>query len=186
MIAAPDLQYAAACWLVDAITRGTGATRWVVSPGSRSTPLVLALHALGGAAAPRHRRARGGLLRAGRGPRDGRARAAALHQRDRARAHYLPAIIEASETRLPMLVVSADRPPELHGWGANQTIAQHGIFGAFVRAELDLGTPESLASIEAWAPRLVHFLEAGLAGAGRGAAAPQRATARAARAQRVA
>ena len=47
MIAAPDLQYTAACWLVDAITRGTGATRWVVSPGSRSTPLVLALHALG-------------------------------------------------------------------------------------------------------------------------------------------
>ncbi|MBK6809843.1 MAG: 2-succinyl-5-enolpyruvyl-6-hydroxy-3-cyclohexene-1-carboxylic-acid synthase [Sandaracinaceae bacterium] len=163
MIAAPDLQYTAACWLVDAITRGTGATRWVVSPGSRSTPLVLALHALG---VPLHHviDERAAAFFALGVARETGVPAPLLCTSGTALAHYLPAIIEASETRLPMLVVSADRPPELHGWGANQTIAQHGIFGAFVRAELDLGTPESLAQLETWGPRLSHFIEAGLVG----------------------
>lgn len=163
MIAAPDLQYAAACWLVEAITRGTGATRWVVSPGSRSTPLVLALHALG---VPLHHviDERAAAFFALGVARETGVPAPLLCTSGSALAHYLPAVIEASETRLPMLVVSADRPPELHGWGANQTIAQHGLFGGFVRAELDLGTPESLAQLETWGPRLVRFLEAGLAG----------------------
>lgn len=160
MIAAPDLQYAAACWLVDTITRSTGTPRWVVSPGSRSTPLVLALHALG---VPLHHviDERAAAFFALGVARETGVPAPLLCTSGTALAHYLPAIIEASETRLPMLVVSADRPPELHGWGANQTIAQQGIFGAFVRAELDLGTPESLAQIETWGPRLAQFLAAG-------------------------
>lgn len=163
MIAAPDLQYAAACWLVDAVTRGTGATRWVVSPGSRSTPLVLALHALG---VPLHHviDERAAAFFALGVARETGVLAPLLCTSGTALAHYLPALIEASETRLPMLVLSADRPPELHGWGANQTIAQHGIFGRFVRAELDLGVPESLAQVEDWGPRLTHFLSAGLVG----------------------
>ncbi|MCA9575813.1 MAG: 2-succinyl-5-enolpyruvyl-6-hydroxy-3-cyclohexene-1-carboxylic-acid synthase [Polyangiales bacterium] len=158
-----DLQYASARFLVGAITRATGTTRWVVSPGSRSTPLVLALHQLG---VPLHHvidERAAAFFALGVARETGRV-APLLCTSGTALAHYLPAVIEASETRLPMLVVSADRPPELHGWGANQTITQRGLFGAFVREELDLGCASSLADVDAWRARLSTFLRAGLAG----------------------
>ncbi|MDX9707397.1 MAG: 2-succinyl-5-enolpyruvyl-6-hydroxy-3-cyclohexene-1-carboxylic-acid synthase, partial [Azospira sp.] len=56
-------------------------------------------------------------------------------------ANWLPAVIEADLGALPLLLLSADRPPELHGWGANQTIAQAGLFAGQVRAAHDPGAP---------------------------------------------
>lgn len=56
-------------------------------------------------------------------------------------ANYFPAIIEASKSNLPLIVVSADRPKEQVLSGDNQTINQNKIFGEYVRAELDLGAP---------------------------------------------
>ena len=58
-----------------------------------------------------------------------------------AAAHYLPAIIEASEAGVPLIAITADRPPELQHCGASQTIDQIGIYGGFVRAAFDLGAP---------------------------------------------
>jgi 2-succinyl-5-enolpyruvyl-6-hydroxy-3-cyclohexene-1-carboxylate synthase len=53
-------------------------------------------------------------------------------------AHYLPAIVEASQSRVPMIVLTADRPFELRGRGAAQTIDQPAMFGRFVRASIEL------------------------------------------------
>ncbi len=131
-----------AAWaeLVIASLTAAGVDDVVLSPGSRSTPLAIAL-----AAGPARvhvivdERTAGffalGLARAGGRP------VALVCTSGTAPAHYLPAIIEASLTGLPLIVLSADRPPELHGAGASQTIDQHHLFGRFVRGFDDLGPP---------------------------------------------
>jgi 2-succinyl-5-enolpyruvyl-6-hydroxy-3-cyclohexene-1-carboxylate synthase len=57
-------------------------------------------------------------------------------------AHWFPAVIEASESGFPLILLSADRPPELRGWGANQTIDQTRLFGGFTREFHDPGPAE--------------------------------------------
>ncbi|MCZ7685048.1 MAG: thiamine pyrophosphate-binding protein [Sandaracinaceae bacterium] len=58
-------------------------------------------------------------------------------------AHYLPAVIEASESALPLLVLSADRPARLVDCGAPQTIDQARLFGAHARFFAELGEPDA-------------------------------------------
>jgi len=58
-------------------------------------------------------------------------------------ANLLPAVIEASQTATPLLILSADRPEKLVGTGANQTIIQPGLFGQYVQAELNIAPPTS-------------------------------------------
>ncbi|HET7504422.1 MAG TPA: 2-succinyl-5-enolpyruvyl-6-hydroxy-3-cyclohexene-1-carboxylic-acid synthase [Kofleriaceae bacterium] len=118
-----------------------GVTRCVISPGSRSTPLVAALA----------REARLDLVtlideRAAAFFALGAARAtgapvALVCTSGTAAAHYLPAIVEASMAGVPLLAITADRPPELQGCGASQTIDQIKLYGDFVRGALDLGPP---------------------------------------------
>ncbi len=57
-------------------------------------------------------------------------------------ANLLPAMVEASASGRPIVVLSADRPAELHACGANQTIRQRGIFGDFVRWSFELPPPD--------------------------------------------
>ena len=121
--------------------RAGGVTDLVVSPGSRSTVVLLAGVRAGIPLHPIHdERVAGffalGLARSGKVP-------ALLCTSGTALGHYLPAVMEASATELPLVVVSADRPPELHGSGANQTIDQRGLFGAHLRASVDLGVGRS-------------------------------------------
>jgi 2-succinyl-5-enolpyruvyl-6-hydroxy-3-cyclohexene-1-carboxylate synthase len=127
--------------LADAGVRG-----FVVSPGSRSTPLTAAL-----ASAPDldiivDERAAGFFAL-------GRARAlgapvALVCTSGTAPAHYYPAVIEASMADVPLVVVSADRPPELQDGGAPQTIDQIRLFGSFARHFVDLGPPgDALAAV---------------------------------------
>ena len=127
--------------LIDTLVAG-GVAEAVVSPGSRSTPLVMALAARTTAIRVHvvlDERAAGfvalGLARASGRP------AALVCTSGSAGAHYLPAIIEASESRVPLLVLTADRPPELHGCGAGQTIDQQRLFGGHVRWFVDVGPP---------------------------------------------
>jgi 2-succinyl-5-enolpyruvyl-6-hydroxy-3-cyclohexene-1-carboxylate synthase len=132
-----------AAWaeLLVASLLGAGVDDVVISPGSRSTPLALALAA---ASARVHvvvdERSAGffalGLARAHGAP------VALVCTSGTAPAHYLPALIEASLTAAPLVVLSANRPPELHGAGASQTIDQAHLFGRFVRAFDDLGPPD--------------------------------------------
>ena len=66
-------------------------------------------------------------------------------------ANLLPAVLEASHSSVPMLVLSSDRPAELRGTGGNQTTWQPGIFGRFVRHSIDVGAPSGRAGEHALA-----------------------------------
>jgi 2-succinyl-5-enolpyruvyl-6-hydroxy-3-cyclohexene-1-carboxylate synthase len=127
--------------LVATTLADAGVTRCVVSPGSRSTPLVVAL-----AREPRLELVTLIDERAAAFFALGAARATGLPvalvcTSGTAAAHYLPAIVEASMADVPLIAITADRPPELHGCGASQTIDQIEIYGGFVRGAIDLGAP---------------------------------------------
>src|SRR5690606_13597277 len=102
-------------------------------PGSRSTPFVFALL--------RHPDLRvrdvvdervAGFVALGVGRATGRP-ALLVCTSGSAPAHYYPAVIEAAAAHVPLLVLSADRPFEAHGCGANQTVDQQRLFGAHAR-----------------------------------------------------
>lgn len=123
-----------------------GLERLVLSPGARSTPLLIAAQRLEAEGRLRltpildERSASFfalGLARARLRP------VALLATSGSAPAHWYPAVIEASEAGLPLLLLSADRPPQLRAWGANQTVDQTRLFGAFVREFHDPGLPRS-------------------------------------------
>ena len=134
-----------------------GVREVVLAPGSRSTPMAMAFHALDVAGRLRlHVRIDErsvaftalGLAKAGStgpgvaGP-GGRAPVAIVCTSGTAAANFHPAIIEASESGVPLLVLTADRPPELRGTGANQTSDQVGLSGGAVRWAADVGVPEA-------------------------------------------
>jgi 2-succinyl-5-enolpyruvyl-6-hydroxy-3-cyclohexene-1-carboxylate synthase len=117
-----------------------------VSPGSRSTPLVLALSRrpeLRLVECLDERSAAFFALGVGRASR---APAAVVTTSGTAVANLLPAVVEAAQAEVPLILLTADRPAALRGADANQTIEQAGIFGAFARMALDPGAPSSDAS----------------------------------------
>ena len=129
-------------WLLIDGFAASGVTDVVISPGSRSTPFVLAA-----AGHPRVRchdvvdeRSAGffalGLARATGAP------PLLLCTSGSAAAHYLPSVIEAGAARVPLLVLTADRPFELHDCAAPQTVDQQKLFGDHGRAFFDLGLPD--------------------------------------------
>jgi 2-succinyl-5-enolpyruvyl-6-hydroxy-3-cyclohexene-1-carboxylate synthase len=143
-----DISLACATALVDGLVAG-GAMHACVSPGSRSTPLALAL-----ARDPRVRvhvhldeRSSGffalGLAKVRPSP------VIVATTSGTAAAELFPAVIEASQSRMPLVLLTADRPPRMRGSGANQTIVQPGLFGDYVRASIDLPVP-STEGQEAW------------------------------------
>ncbi len=73
-------------------------------------------------------------------------------------ANYYPAVIEAYKTQLPLIIISADRPKEQIYSGDNQTINQNKIFGAYVRGELDLGSPTQEISPRDIATNLTNLI----------------------------
>ena len=76
-----------------------------------------------------------------------------------AAAHYLPAVIEAHEARVPLIVLTADRPPELREVGAGQAIDQLKLYGDHAKWFFEVGThdatPERLRWMRALACRAV-------------------------------
>ncbi len=136
-----EVQVAWAVALLDAFS-GAGVEDVIVSPGSRSTPFVLA--------AAEHPALRchdivdersAAFYALGRARATGRP-SLLLCTSGSAPAHYFPAVIEASAAFVPLLVLSADRPFELHGCGASQTVDQLRLYGDHVRWFVDLGAPE--------------------------------------------
>ena len=119
-----------------------GLTHILYCPGSRSAPFAYALEsgAFGGHAMPvLDERGAGfaavGLARTGALP-------AVIVTSGTAVAELTPAVLEASHARLPLLVMSADRPGELRGVGASQATFQSGLFGVHARACVDLEPQE--------------------------------------------
>jgi 2-succinyl-5-enolpyruvyl-6-hydroxy-3-cyclohexene-1-carboxylate synthase len=117
----------------------------VLAPGSRSTPLAMAFLDLEQRGRLRiHVRIDErsasftalGLAKASRRP------AAVLCTSGTAAANFYPAVIEADESGIPLLVLTADRPPELRSTGANQAIDQLKLYGGAVRWFCEVGVPE--------------------------------------------
>ena len=135
-----------------------GVTDAVISPGSRSTPLALCFHAQ-----PRIRtwiqldERAAGFFALGLGRATGRP-AALVCTSGTAAANYLPAVVEASHAGVAVVVCTADRPPELRGWGSPQTIDQVGLYGTAARWSVDLPVPgdASPAAAIAWAETAVE------------------------------
>lgn len=133
-----------------------GVTDAIVSPGSRNTPLVLALDAAFGErthVVVDERSA--GFVALGLARASGRPVVLACTSGSAA-THYYPAIVEAYYSRIPLIVVSADRPPELHHNGAGQTIEQERLFGRFVEWFADLGVPSGETEPRTWAHAAAH------------------------------
>ncbi len=129
-----------------------GVVDFVVSPGARNTPVLVALEHLAqgreGSSGPEDLRVHrilderaAGFVALGLSRARGRP-AALLCTSGSAGANYFPAIVEAYQAEVPLLVLSADRPPELQGCGAPQTICQTHLFGHYARGFLDLGAPD--------------------------------------------
>ncbi len=124
------------------LARG-GLRRAVVSPGSRSTPLAVALWREPGIEVTvivDERSA--GFFALGAAQASGEP-VALLCTSGTALANYHPAVAEADESALPLIVLSADRPPELRGIGAGQTIDQIKAFGESVRWFCEVGTHDA-------------------------------------------
>jgi len=119
-----------------------GVTDAVVAPGSRSTPMVLAL--AGDARIRLHvflDERSAAFFALGLGLRAGDP-APVLTTSGTAAAELHPAVIESHHAGVPLLVVTADRPPEAHGVGAPQTIEQADLYGRAVRWRADPGVPD--------------------------------------------
>ena len=134
-----------AATLVDEWVRG-GVRHAVVCPGSRSTPLALALAADGRLTVHVHHDERsGGFLALGIGLATG-IPAVVLTTSGTAAVELHPAVVEASYGRVPLLACTADRPPELHQVGAPQTVDQAHLYGRAVRWFSDPGVADEAAA----------------------------------------
>ena len=130
--------------VIDELIR-CGLREVVLSPGSRSAPLAMEFFRraeLGDLRLSVRIDERStaflalGLAKASRAP------VAMVCTSGTAAAHFHAAVIEADESGVPLLVLTADRPPELRGTGANQTIDQLKLYGSAVRWFCEVGVPE--------------------------------------------
>src|SRR3954469_8356264 len=132
---------------VDELAR-CGLREACTSPGSRSTPLVLSLAREPRIRAMSHIDERsGGFFARGLAKATGVPVALACTS-GTAAANYAPAVIEAHEARVPLLVLTADRPPELRDLGAGQTVDQVKLYGSAAKWYFEVddhpATPERL------------------------------------------
>ncbi|HXF31035.1 MAG TPA: 2-succinyl-5-enolpyruvyl-6-hydroxy-3-cyclohexene-1-carboxylic-acid synthase [Solirubrobacterales bacterium] len=139
---ATNANTALASAFVEELARG-GLKRAVVSPGSRSTPLAVALWRAPGIEVTVIVDERSAAFFALGAAQATGEPVALLCTSGTALANYHPAVAEADESALPLVVLSADRPPELRGIGAGQTIDQIKTFGESVRWFCEVGTHEA-------------------------------------------
>jgi 2-succinyl-5-enolpyruvyl-6-hydroxy-3-cyclohexene-1-carboxylate synthase len=161
--------------LVDELAR-CGLAEAVLAPGSRSAPLAMALwdRAAPGSRLRLHVRIderSAAFLALGLAKASGRPTALVCTS-GTAAAHFHAAVIEASEAGVPLLVLTADRPPELRGTGANQTIDQVKLYGDAVRWFCEAGVPEARPGMNAYWRSLACRAWAAAAGADGGFPGP--------------
>ncbi|WP_363466174.1 2-succinyl-5-enolpyruvyl-6-hydroxy-3-cyclohexene-1-carboxylic-acid synthase [Halogeometricum borinquense] len=139
---APNRNVLWALTLVDELAKA-GVDAVCITPGSRSTPLTEAFDRHDDIHVFSHLDERSSAFFAlGRARRTGDVTPLVCTS-GTAAANYHPAIIEAAQSRVPMLVLTADRPPEIRDSGANQTIDQEKLYGGAVRWYKDLAEPEA-------------------------------------------
>ena len=142
--------------LLAALTR-EGLTDVVVCPGARSQALALAAYELAEknliTLHVRIDERSAAFFALGISRETGRP-AAIITTSGTAVANLLPAVLEASHSDVPLLLLTADRPAELLGIRSNQTTVQAGIFGEFVRAEHNTSAPQGSDEVVAEAVQL--------------------------------
>ncbi len=144
-----DVSLACATALVDALVGG-GVRHASVSPGSRSTPLALALARDERITVHVHLDERSAAFFALGIAATTDAPVAIACTSGTAAAEYLPAIVEASQSRRRLVALTADRPPRLRGTGANQTIDQAELYGKYARAYLEPPVPGDEGDAASW------------------------------------
>lgn len=138
-----NLNILSSCLIIEELSR-LGINYYNISPGSRSAPLTIA--------AGRHPASNTNIFYDERGAAFqalGYARASGkpavlICTSGTAAANYYPAVIEACQDNIPLIVLSADRPSELRNTGANQTIDQVELFGKYTKYFFDLPCPEDM------------------------------------------
>ena len=136
----PNLNYLWGGLMVEELIRN-GVTYFCIAPGSRSSPLTVSVANNQKAKSMIHFDERGlafhalGVISATKKP------CAIITTSGTALANLFPAVIEASKKKLPLIILTADRPPELRQTGAHQTIDQVHIFGSYTRWHMDVPTP---------------------------------------------
>lgn len=127
--------------LVEELTRN-GINHFCLASGSRSSPVIASVARHPQTKKIVHFDERGAAFHAlGYGRATGKA-AVVVTTSGTALANTWPAVVEASMDRLPLMILSADRPPELRDTGANQTIDQVKFFGDYIRWQVDLPCPD--------------------------------------------
>lgn len=138
--------------VVDELVRN-GVTDVVLAPGSRNAPLSFAVHAAADEARLRlHVRIderTAGFLALGMAARSRRP-VAVMCTSGTAAANLHPAVAESWQAGVPMVVLTADRPPEMRAASANQTIDQHGLFGTAVCAFHEFAVAEHRPGLNAY------------------------------------
>lgn len=149
--------------IIDEMVR-CGVTDIVVAPGSRNAPLSIAAAELAAAGRIRlHTRIderSAAFLALGLAKGSGRA-SAVITTSGTAAAHLHPAVLEAAHSDIPLLVVTADRPVELRGTGANQTTDQQFLFGKSVRHYAEIGDVVDGPYLRSAVARAVHHTATG-------------------------
>jgi 2-succinyl-5-enolpyruvyl-6-hydroxy-3-cyclohexene-1-carboxylate synthase len=136
--------------LVETLAR-SGVTHAVISPGSRSTPLTLALAAHPSIEAiPVLDERSAAFFALGLAKQHGRPTVLVCTS-GTAGANYFPAIIESQESGVPLIAITADRPPEMRECGSGQTIDQQKLFGGHVNFYHELALPAA-------EPKLLAYL----------------------------
>lgn len=120
-----------------------GVRSFCLSPGSRSTPLAYAVFQDDRINALVHFDERGMAFHALGYAKGAKEPVALITTSGTAVGNLLPAIMEASHEGIPLIILTADRPPELRDSGANQSCDQVKIFSSYVRWECDLPCPDA-------------------------------------------
>ncbi len=163
MAGAPLTENLGVLWasvIVEELVRN-GLSTFFVSPGNRNAPFVAAIVANPRARAVSCMDERGAAYRAlGHAKAAGRPGVLACTS-GTALANYFPAVIEAFRDEAPLLILSADRPPDLVFGDANQSMTQPEIFGGFCRKTLNLPAPDPRFPLAALAAQIDCIAQVG-------------------------